>query len=302
VGIKNYIQDIAAKFGEKCNLVLFDNNVLASKKFDMIVCDLMDLGFCQNAKFGYKNKAGVTVYKSRGVDFNQGTDARLMTEKKVKLLSRLPLDPLRIAFDHIRDKDIYCEKVRLAAKYGVNKLSNYILYNFNDTPEELWRRLKINIDLNKELGFQIYSFPMKYIPLTAKDRSYINEPNWNWQYLRGVQRILNVLKGTVMTDEGFFYRAFGTDEMEFKQILSMPESILMNRTDKPKSIEREWIRKYTKLTSNEKREFLGILCSNRKKWDLLYIKGKIENAKIRNLIEYYLPENNDRNLKLFETD
>ena len=34
VGIKPYIEGIKNKFGEKCHLVLFDNNILASKKFE----------------------------------------------------------------------------------------------------------------------------------------------------------------------------------------------------------------------------------------------------------------------------
>jgi hypothetical protein len=302
-GIKDYINGISSKYGEKCNLVLFDNNVLASKKFDKIVSDLLDLGFERNSKFAYKNKANVTTYRSRRVDFNQGTDARLMTDKKVAIMSKLALNPLRIAFDHIKDQEIYKEKVRLSAKHGINNLSNYILYNFDDTPEDLWKRLKINIDLNKELGLEIYSFPMKYIPLNAKDRSFVNHPNWNWQFLRGVQRILNVLKGPVMTKKQFFYRAFGRDEKEFIQILYMPESILMNRTERPKSAELEWVRNFSKLTTNEKSELLEILCKYRKKLDLKYSVTKINNSKLKKMIEYYLPVSKvDQNLKLFDMD
>ena len=114
------------------------------------------------------------------------------------------------------------------------------------------RRLKINIDLNKELGLKIYSFPMKYIPLHHKDRSYINEPRWNYQYIRGVQRILNVLKGTVMTTEDFFFRAFGEDEKQFIEILYMPEQLLMHRGPEPQSEEKEWTRKFRDLTKQRK--------------------------------------------------
>ena len=67
--------------------MLFDNNILASKKFEEVIHDLLDLGFKKDAKLGYKNKAGHTTYRKRHVDFNQGTDARLMTKSKIKLLS-----------------------------------------------------------------------------------------------------------------------------------------------------------------------------------------------------------------------
>jgi hypothetical protein len=299
-GIKPYIDNIKSLYGEKCHLVLFDNNILASKHFKKIIHDLIDLGFGKDAKISYKNKAGQTTYKSRHVDFNQGTDARLMTKSKIKLLSKIALNPLRIAFDHIKDKELYSEKIRLASndKNGIRYLSNYILYNFKDTPEDLWKRLKINIDLNKELDLKIYSFPMKYIPLNAKDRSYIDEPRWNWQYIRGVQRILNVLKGSVMTTEDFFYRAFGKNEKEFLEILHMPESIIMHRTDKPKTREKEWRKKFRNLTKNEKLELLAILCNNRKKQRLIKAYVKTKNRKLKNILSYYVPPDTDKNINL----
>ena len=65
--------------------------------------------------------------------------------------------------------------------------------------------------------------------LSTPKTDFINEPRWNWQFIRGVQRILNVVKGTVMTGEEFFYRAFGESEEDFMCILHMPERILMSR-------------------------------------------------------------------------
>jgi hypothetical protein len=300
-GIKPYIDGIRKRYGEKCNLVLFDNNILYSKKFEQIIKDLLDLGFEKGSKIGYKNKANQMTYKSRCVDFNQGIDARLMKEWKVKLIAEIALKPMRIAFDHIKFAELYSKKIALAAKYGIVNLSNYILYNWDDTPEHLWERLKINIDLNKKYGLKIYSFPMKYIPLKDKNRSYINSPNWNWQYIRGVQRILNVLKGTVMTSEDFFYRAFGETPKEFLTILNMPEKILMNRTKVPLKDEIEWRSKFNNLTSNEKEELLNILCENRKKIELRKAIHRTKNQKLKLVLDYYLePKPEDQNLKLFE--
>lgn len=288
-GIKDYVNGIRALYGEKAHLVLFDNNILASKKFKEIIKDIKELGFEKGSKFSHE-KNGQTFHKLRHVDFNQGIDARLMVEWKVKLLSEISLHPLRIAFDHIKQKKTYISKIRLAAKYGIQHLSNYILYNWQDTPQELWQRLKINIVLNKELGLKIYSFPMKFIPLYAKDRSHIDEPRWNWQFIRGVQRILNVLKGTVMTAEDFFYRAFGQNEEEFITILHMPEGIIMNRGKEPQSDEKEWIQKFNDLTANEKQKLLVILCGNRTdKKKLLEAAAKIKDLKIKKILEFYLP-------------
>lgn len=289
INIKDYVNGIKINFGEKQHLVLMDNNVLASKNFKNIINDIIDLGFGKNSKFNNKQ---------RHVDFNQGVDARKINENNIKLLSKISIHPLRIAFDSLKLEKIYTRSVELAAKNEIRNLSNYILYNYFDTPEDLWKRLKINIDLNKKYNLQIYSFPMKYIPLYGKDsqdRKFICEPYWNWQYIRGVQRIINVLKGAVMPREDFFYRAFGENEKDFIRILYMPENILMNRSRKIKSEEKEWNSKYTKLTENEKRELLQILCDCQTKASLLLVQTKTMNSKIKNILEYYLPNNVNKN-------
>jgi len=291
-GIKSYVQKIKELYGDKPKLVFFDNNILASKRFKEVIDDIIDLGFGKGEKFQY-TKNSRTISKQRSVDFNQGTDSRLMKEWHLKLLSRIALKPLRIAFDHIKDEKKYRERIRLAAKHKIHNLSNYILYNFDDTPEDLWKRLKINIDLNKKHDLKIYSFPMKYIPINAKDRSFIDEPRWNWQFIRGVQRILNVLKGTVMTKEDFFYRAFGQDENEFLEILHMPEQIVLYRGHEPKSAELEWQKKFRGLANGEREELLKLLCDNRTKSSLVSAATTIKSSKVKKILEYYLPENKD---------
>lgn len=283
IDIKPYVKQIENIHGAKQHLVLLDNNVLASKNFEKIIYDIRDLGF-------YKDAIDPKTKRKRYVDFNQGVDARHLTKEKIKLLATIPINPLRIAFDNIKYEKIYSRCVRLAAEQGIKHLSNYILYNYADTPEDFWRRLKINIDLNKKYGLEIYSFPMKYIPLNAKDRSFIDEPRWNWQFLRGVQRILNVMKGAVMPHEDFFNRAFGETEKEFISILYMPEKILMNRTDSPQKKEKEWRSKFNKLTESENKELLRILCDNRTKSKLMTAYTNTGNRKIKDLLEYYLPE------------
>ncbi len=94
-GLKEYIEEIKSRFGERQNLVLMDNNVLASKQFDRIIGDLVDLNFGNGAKLGLR---------SRFVDFNQGLDARLLTRDKAKKLAMICLRPVRLAYDKISEK------------------------------------------------------------------------------------------------------------------------------------------------------------------------------------------------------
>lgn len=203
----------------KKDLILLDNNVLASPEFPRIIEEIKKHGFHKGAKFRNAN---------RYVDFNQGIDVRLLTEEKMEFLSQLSLKPLRLAFDNIRLEKLYIDKVYLAHKYGIRHLSNFILFNYDDTPEDFYRRLQINIELNEELGLSIFSFPMKYVPLDAKDRKYVG-PNWTKTQLRGIQCILHATHGVVGPRRLFFEKAFGKDADEFKYIIEQPEEIIFYR-------------------------------------------------------------------------
>jgi hypothetical protein len=203
----------------KKDLILLDNNVLASSEFPKIIEEIKKFGFEKGAKFGNLD---------RHVDFNQGVDARLLDDDNMKLLSQIALKPLRIAFDNINLEKQYIEKIRLAHKHDIKELSNYILFNFNDTPDDFYRRLRININLNEELNLNIFSFPMKYVPLDAKNRKYIGK-NWTPTQLRGIQCILHATHGVVGPKRPFFERAFGRDENEFRHIIEQPEEAIFYR-------------------------------------------------------------------------
>jgi len=204
----------------KKDLLLLDNNVLASNKFHKIINEIKELGFYKGAKF---------KGKLRYVDFNQGVDAIRLTDEKTQLLSEIAIKPLRIAFDDIKLKDLYIDKIGLAHKYGIKYLSNFILFNYNDTPEDFYERLRINIELNEKYGLSIYSFPMKFVPLDAKDRKYIDKAHWTKQQLRGIQCILHATHGVIGPKRPFFEKAFGKDADEFKYIIEQPEEHIFYR-------------------------------------------------------------------------
>ena len=82
----------------------------------------------------YYNKYFKSGERERYIDFNQGLDARLATDEKMKKLSQINIRPLRIAFDHYDQEEVYKNAIKMAAKHGIKHLSNYLLYNFEDTP------------------------------------------------------------------------------------------------------------------------------------------------------------------------
>lgn len=264
--LRRQIQLIEELYGEKKNLILLDNNVLASDRFKEIIQDIKSLGFEKGATFSYKNNSGRTSTVNRYVDFNQGLDARLLTEEKMALLSEIAIKPARIAFDDIRFRELYEEKMRLAAKYGLTHLSNYILYNFKDHPVDFYDRLKINLDLNVELGLQIFSFPMRYVDLKSKNRLTSTPGNigkhWNVKFLRAIQCVLIRTRGLVGTKQDYFLRAFGKDQEEFKKILLMPEHYIIHRFDHEGDGSTDlWWSQVCSLSDWEREIFEKIVCN-----------------------------------------
>ena len=243
--IIDQITAIKEAHGEKRDLVLMDNNTVASPKFDKIIDEIIEAGFGAGARFGARK---------RHVDFNQGLDARLLTEAKNKRLAETSIWPLRIAFDSLDVRDDYERAVRWAARSGLTRLSNYVLFNHEDTPQDFYDRLRLNVELNEELGTKIYSFPMRYSPVMRTDRRYIGE-HWTWRYVRGVQCILNATRGVVGVKREFFLRAFGANSDEFVELISMPEDYIMNREAHEDSDAREWRECYRKLSQSQLADF-----------------------------------------------
>ena len=357
---------IKKEYGEQQNLLLMDNNVLASPQFPEIVKEIKKMGFKKGSTFVEPNQLKISIRnlkedkndrayinrsydlihelldkrlkgsvaqnfynvldkydllkretttkenlikahphisgiyekarnkskKLRFVDFNQGTDARYVTDDIMKLISQIPIKPLRIAFDYIGMKKQYVNAVELAAKYNIKELSNYLLYNFVDKPEDLYNRMAINIDLSEKHGLHIYSFPMKYIPLfgeDAKHRDYLGK-HWNKKYIRAIQSILNVTKGIVADGRSFFEKAFGKNLDEYFDILYMPETyIIYRKLFEEIGYTEEWKRAFGNLTERERNRAKQIIKLN----DFKDIGKKTRNKKIRRLLTHYTISRND---------
>lgn len=305
ITLTDRINGIRERYGDQKDLLLMDNNVLASERFEDIINEIKSCGFERGAKFSQPNLLDIAIknlrdgwndrayirksqslmsefydsltnkeesyavycilekyhikklitskkenllaayeelkpyydkhfhlgLKQRYVDFNQGVDARLFTEEKARLLASIAIRPLRIAFDDIKTRPAYEKAIRWSVSAGIKDFSNYLLYNFKDEPIDLYRRLKINVDLCEELNVNIYSFPMKYHPLhgeNSHDRDYIGE-HWNRKYIRAIQAILNSTKGKVGKGIEFFGEAFGHSEKEYLELLEMPETFILYR-------------------------------------------------------------------------
>lgn len=229
----------------------------------------------------------------RYVDFNQGIDSRLIKKENMEKLAELSIKPVRIAFDHWNLKETYIKAVETALEAGHNHLSNYLLYNFDDKPEELYYRLDLNVKLcekHRDKNLDIYSFPMKYHPIDiidyCKNRDYIGI-YWNRKFIRAIQAVLNSTKGKIGRGLSFFEKAFGKDIDEFQKILYMPEVMIIYR-QYFENIELEnnvynWWRDYCNLTEDEKFIVNPIIESN----NFLDIDKRIDNPNLIKFFDYY---------------
>ncbi len=227
VSLTDLVHGIDEMYGKRRDLVLMDNNVVASNRFKEIIAEIRDLGFLPGAKLKRDHERTAA---QRRVDFNQGVDARILCKDPMYLreLSSICLSPLRIAFDHLGLKVPYEKAIRYAHQFGLNDLSNYMLYNFYDSPADLFERMNLNVRLNEELGIRIYSFPMRYQPTDLPHRSHVG-PNWNRYYLRSMQLVLQATHGIVSGEPDFYRAAFGASVTAFEEILSRPHHMIFNR-------------------------------------------------------------------------
>lgn len=227
----------------------------------------------------YRSKAK----KARYLDFNQGVDGRKINDENMEQLARLAIHPLRIAFDDIRLKDVYCKAVHTAHRHGIKEISNYILFNYKDEPKDLYERLKVNIELNEELGIQIFSFPMKYSPINETDRTYIGV-NWCKKSVRAISAILQVTKGVVAAGSSFFYKAFGNNLEEYYEILAMPRELIMFRSHfEENGTTAKWQVLYRQLNDEQKDRLMKLVSLN-----VSALKNTPWPSDLAEILEFYL--------------
>jgi hypothetical protein len=256
------------------------------------------LGFTPGAKL---NRGRVPV--QRRVDFNQGVDARILCKDKMYLreLSTICLKPLRIAFDHIGLKRPYEQAIRFAKEFGLVELSNYMLYNFHDSPADLFERMRFNVALNEDLNIRIWSFPMRYQPTDLPHRTYVGE-KWSRYQLRSMQLILQATHGVVSGAPVFFKRAFGDTYEDFEDILLRPHHFIFNRdwyeqlAGKPEF--EEFRHKFRLLSSAEKSELLCLL-SDVDPRHFIHLPKKTANSRLREILRFYQPISKEEEARIW---
>lgn len=166
------------------------------------------------------------------IDFNQGLDARLMTEKIADLLKGIPIKPVRFAFDGMHEDSYWQRAVEMMHKRGFKTFMTYVLYNYNDTPRDFYYRLKEHARLRQIFGNGLIDcFPMRYQPILAinKQRDYVGK-YWTFKQRNAFQSMINSTNGqisckgvgNILTPIQEFEYWFGKNADEFIKLLNYP--------------------------------------------------------------------------------
>jgi len=154
--------------------IICDNNLLAcsTQHFDRVIDKLLDA-------------------RMAGIDFNQGLDARLLTDYHAKRLAELPKDTIvRLAWDSVATEPLYLSSFQKLVDAGVgkNQIRTYVLIGYKDTPEDARYRLE------KIVALGALPNPMRYQPLDAKRRNgYVGE-GWSESQLSDYMRYWSKLR------------------------------------------------------------------------------------------------------------
>jgi hypothetical protein len=157
-------------------VVIWDNDFLASPFARQVLVELRD--------GGYK------------VDFNQGLDARLMTEEFATILADLKMPTVHMAYDWPWEGPQVHRAIDFMADAGFpsKNIIFYVLHNFydfkyhkGDTPPDFLKRLQ---DL---MAWGSSAYPMRFIPLNSLTRRGFVSPLWTEEQLEMIADARRVL-------------------------------------------------------------------------------------------------------------
>lgn len=144
-----------------------------------IVCD-NNLLACSKVHFG---KVVDSLKTLKGIDFNQGLDARLLTQYHADRLAELDCT-VRLAWDTTSLGNQFMTAYERLRKAHIpkNRIQCYALIGYKDTPDDAWFRLRTIWNMG------IKPNPMRYNPLDAMVRDSYVAPDWTERELTKFMR------------------------------------------------------------------------------------------------------------------
>lgn len=129
---------VASKEG-KCSYKVADLDEFWKGQSEICLCDPNLL-----ASVDHMDLLQQLVDTKAKVDFNQGLDVRMITDKNLELLRQVKLKAIHFAYDRYQDKKIVEPRLKAfkdATGYGRSKVLVYILCNYDTTLEQDLERI-----------------------------------------------------------------------------------------------------------------------------------------------------------------
>lgn len=152
----------------KVKPIVCDNNLLACSDahFDEVINKLLENNII-------------------GIDFNQGLDARLLTDYHASRFAELPKDTIiRLAWDNIKTEMKFRNAFNKCISKGIEpkQIRVYVLIGCKDTPEDAQYRLETILKIGALPN------PMRYQPLDAEKKNNYVDENWTDRELKDYMR------------------------------------------------------------------------------------------------------------------
>ena len=150
-------------------IIFFDNNILASPNRKELFDELIELGL--------------------EVDFNQGMDARCLTDEIADQLAKMKMPMIRLAYDYIGIRNYVQKAIGILKAHRITgrRMVFYVLFNYVDSPNDFFHKVK---DL---LNWGVVSYPMKYEPLCTLEKGHYVSPKWDIHRLEMVAKARRVI-------------------------------------------------------------------------------------------------------------
>jgi len=225
-----------AEISNPSAVVLYDNNFTEHAHFDKIVNELI--------KFDVP------------VDIH-GLHVDSFTEKQAYMFSKLKWGSqntngtpyLRFSFDKLSYANNIERALTYVQKYDVKaQFFCYMLFNFTDSPDDFWWRLRKTQEIVDKVGRSIYLFPQRYEPFmpresnnsqlqTFRRNQYIG-PKWTEEMVYGLVKMYTYIHGfmSVTPSQNLFNWIGHTKEDFFKKINECSKGIPLEK----RTIEEEY--------------------------------------------------------------
>ena len=201
------------------SIVFYDNNFTEHEYFDDIVDELVEFGL------------PIDIH---GLHVDSFTEHHAKRFAELKWAGQSKNGPpyIRFSFDKFRYSANIERALKLAIKYDIKAtFFCYMLFNFNDSPHDFWKRIVETHDIVSRNKRTIVLFPQRYEPLKALKRNQYIGPKWTDEKVRGLVKLYTYLRGFIpITYNSNTIRWLGFTEDEFfGKVMHMNQKNKLNK-------------------------------------------------------------------------